>query len=153
MLTAEIQNMTFSLEQSAEYRFAKESVDEYVDAVMRDHYDAEKCWECEALLSRAISSYTWLSRLEEMVRTAAYEGRIKWDDQLEDCLRFLYKRWLTPCDRADSEISEVARLGHRPDNLEQFEEVRAKVQDRLGRADLRKIAKKSRRTRSNAEPW
>lgn len=116
------------------FRTAQKHVRNYsheADAVMAEHRQAMDCRDCETFLQIAIDAFDWVARADADVRLAVYEGEQEYDPSFDEALLSLYRRWLDPCERAQSWIAVQQKRGFVLDNIGRFrvccEEVRAIV--------------------------
>lgn len=88
--------------------------------VMRDHYEAMECLDCETYLDLGIDAFTWISRATKAVRKVALETDHESIEAAETSLRALRKMWLGPCDMAERWAGLLTKRGFTLPNLEKF---------------------------------
>jgi len=120
--------------ESLALRLARQKVDSYTgeaDEVLRRHYEAMDCVDCEAYLQLGIDAFRWLLWADEAIRRAVLAGQAEYDRGVDDALRSLLVAWLQPCDFAEKWIQAQHDRGFEVDNAGEFrrccEEVRAIV--------------------------
>lgn len=115
-------------------QFARRKVADYADdieSVMRSHYEAMDCYECETLLQAGIEAFRWLVWADELIRKAVYAEQLEFTKDIEEIFPVMFKAWLKPCPDAEKWIALQQKRGFKLDNLDEFqrccEEVRAVV--------------------------
>jgi hypothetical protein len=120
--------------ESLALRLARQKVDSYtgeVDEVLRRHYEAMDCVDCEAYLQLGIDAFRWLVWADEAIRRGVYAGKAEYDSSVDGALRSLLVAWLQPRDFAEKWIEVQRTRGFEVDNADEFrrccEEVQAIV--------------------------
>lgn len=115
------------------YRSAKRHV-KYFDKqskVLKEHYAAMECVDCEAFLQLGIDAFEWLVRADETIREAVFSGKMPHSAELETAIEKLFVAWQQPCRFANLWIQKQQERGFNLENLDKFqqceEEVRAIV--------------------------
>lgn len=148
---------------------AKKSAAQYAavfhEDLMKRHRAAMNCWECESFLQLGINTFDWLLRADRELRMLAFQTNSDVPSEIKEAIESNCRAWLEPCEFAEQWVLELARSGHRPENLDEFrrccEEMRAIVeffdsptadaQLPGGLADLRNQAVEEQRNGETAE--
>ncbi len=112
--------------------------------LMKDHYDAMSCLDCEGFLQSGINAFEWLKRTEEMLREADYEGIFDFTQEIHCAFDVLYVAWLKPCDVAEQWIAKVSDDGFEIKNLSEFRDTCDQAHDEIQLRESRRIAMDSR---------
>lgn len=105
---------------------ARKHVDDF-DAVIKDHYEAQDCNDCEDFLQMGIDAFEWIIRADEVIRAAIYAGDMEYDEELDHGIQLLLKVWLRPCENAFKWIAKCESLGFKIHNLAHFRECHNEV--------------------------
>ncbi len=142
------------VENSIEYRIAKQYVDEFADdVIMKEHKHAMDCMDCEEWLNKGITAHLWITQVENTLRVASYEGLVVLTTEVKDAIETLYRLWLRPCAEADEWIDRVLANGRTPENLGEYRECKAKIIDQIQRQEWLKLGQKARKRRFAEEAW
>lgn len=124
--------------ESRALQFARQKVESYTDEVMRSHYEAMDCLDCETYLQLGIEAFRWLVWADQAIRRAVFADKTAYESEVEEALRSLFVAWLRPCDSAEKWIEVQRDRGFEVDNADEFrrccEEVRAIVRSFEDRA-------------------
>lgn len=123
------------------------------DQIMRDYYEAEDCFKCESRLRSGILAATSLFRAEEVVATAERLGLIDVSPEFQQTLKLLYARWVAPCKSAEAWVARVEEKGYTVDNLDEFRNCCAKVQEWIERNAIYEQSQAVANERLAQEPW
>ena len=114
-----IDNLAFRTAEKHVRNYERESAE-----LMAAHREAIDCLDCEAFLQLGIDAFAWIMRADQALRVAAADGKIEYDDKLEDGLRALCRAWLKPCPCAQQWIEQQQQRGYNLDNLDPFRNCR-----------------------------
>ncbi len=117
---------------------------------MRDHIEAMQCCDCEALLSKGVRAFDWLTRYEESLLEGIRRGLVEPSEALDAALKTLYKDWLLPRDHAEAMIKPQLESCFEPDSVREFRECCEKARDWLERCDW---LERTKLARFASEPW
>jgi hypothetical protein len=114
------------------YRFAQQHVKQFADVaheepVIREHYEAMDCLNCESYLQLGIDAFNWLIRADQAIRHAVYHGQCEHDCETDEAIEALFREWLPPCDFANEWIDAQHKRGYKVENLSQFRECEQEV--------------------------
>ena len=106
---------------SVALRAARRQVTNFAEEceIIKIHQEAMECRDCEDVLQLGIDAFTWLTRADECIRRAVFEG-VEYDADTDAAIRELFQGWLRPCDAANQWIDGLLRKGYHPHNLDAF---------------------------------
>ena len=111
------------------YRVACRHVDLFADEseLMKQHFEAMECRDCEDFLQLGIDAFRWLVRADEIIRSNVYQQKADYDPELDQALETLFVRWLEPSEFANEWIASLLSREFTPDNLDQFRKCEEEV--------------------------
>lgn len=134
-------------------KLTRAKVQDYHDKVIHEHCAAMQCLDCEELLKAGISAHKWLERIEETFREAAHENLVDFSSPEKDVIEELFRLWMRPCDAVISWIDDIKSSGHEPDNLNEFLDRYAIVEDRVQKGAWLTAVYAAQTASFASEPW
>ncbi len=95
--------------------------------LMKQHYEAMDCRDCETFLQLGIEAYDWLIRADIAIRKSIASGQADYDPEIERGLETLFREWLNPCDKVEQWIAVQHGRDYTVDNLDEFRKCREEV--------------------------
>jgi len=140
---------------SLAFRAAQTHVEFYANEsdLMTQHGEVMDCRDCEDFLRLGIDAFHWISRADEALRSAEYDGGSDEAARLDLALDGLYKGWQRPCECARKWIQLQVAKGHSPGNLREFQECCEEVEDRVQRRDWEHRSRRARTENFSGEEW
>src|SRR4051812_16798980 len=123
-------------------RYAEEHVRHFEDQqglLMRSHYDAMDCRNCEAFLQLGIDAFAWLVRADEIIRAGEFDGK-EHDASAEASIETMFRGWLRPCQFAHAWIKLQTDRNYKLDNLEKFLECEREVRSIVAHLDADELS-------------
>lgn len=111
------------------------------------------CRDCEDFLQLGLDAFKWISRFEEEIRSAAYNGKVEIDQNLVGELTALYADWLGPCESAEQRIETQRVAGFVPSNADEFRRLCEQVRGLLEHRQWVEIGRSSHQRRMESESW
>ncbi len=118
-----IDNLTLRTAQKHVKNFGDET-----SGLLAEHRQALDCLECEAFLQLGIDAFHWVMRADQAFRESIADGKLEFQEQIEDALRLLCRAWLNPCALAEPWIAQQQGQGYELDNLAEFRHCRTEMQ-------------------------
>ena len=144
--------MTTKTLESLELALAQKSLQEYSAETLNGDVDSEKTAATERRLRQGIEAFKWITRPEETIRQAVYEGLIEFSRDFDGALEALYCGWLAPYERVQALTRQQILRGGELDSVAEFVACRDSVRDWIERHEWAKASKASLERRLQAEP-